>query len=102
MVETDGAYRTQDMALATVLVSAGFKCSLERLNSQRVCWVFADPRPERAEDFENLLDAYESHSCRVEPRSFIIETARVREEMMGFLGIPSRRRLPDAPSAQTA
>lgn len=105
MVETDRAFRTQDMALATVLVSAGFTYILERLNSYRVCWVFGDISESKEEEFENLVERYENHGCRVEPQSFMIESARVREQMLTFLGVPNRRRprpRPDAPSAQTA
>lgn len=103
MVEVDGAFRTQDLALVVVLASEGYTYTHERTNSHRCQFVFDCP-VDREEDFDDLIDAYEGGNVKVEPRSFVIEQARVRDKMMRFLGVPNRRRRPgsDAPSAQTA
>lgn len=100
MVETDGAFGTDDLALAVVLISEGYSYKLERLNSKQVRWIF-NPPEHREEEFDELLGAYDERAVRVEPRSFMIEYARVRGEMFRFLGAPDRRRHPDAPSVST-
>lgn len=102
MIEADGAYRTGDMTLATVLVASGFKYILERHNRKRAAWVFLDVDSEREDDFDDLVDSYESGSCRVEPRAFVEELARVRTELYRFLGVGSRQHDGTAPAARPA
>lgn len=101
MVETDGAFRTTDMTLASVLAAAGFTYLVERLNSTSIAWLF-EPALEREEEFDNLVGAYDERGCKVEPRSFMEEVARIRREMYDALGIKpnSRRRAPSATSGQ--
>lgn len=85
------------MVLATVLISKGFGYTLERLNSRKAVWRFDCP-PEREEEFDDLIDAYEQHSVRVEPRSFLEEYAQIRKELYKLLDSNPVRR-PFTPSA---
>lgn len=103
MVETDGAFRTTDLTLAVVLAAAGYRYDLERLNSRKIAWVFDCPLRERkAEEFDDLVAAYDEHSCKVEPRSFVEEMARVRSQMYEKLGItPISRRRPASSADRT-
>lgn len=95
-------YRTDDMALATVLRGQGFKYRLERMGHRRAVWAFRyNGEGERLDD---LIDEYEDHSCKVEPRAFTRDLAEVRNELFKFLGEPERRQArratsPDAASA---
>ena len=90
-VETDGAFRTTDLALATVLVVKGYKHKVEKLNTRTVAWVFV-PDSQQEEGFEDIIAAYAEYGCRVEPKSFIEEMARLRAEMYQHLNIRDRRR----------
>lgn len=94
MVEVDGAFRTDDMTLAAVLVSQGYRCTIERLNSRHAVWVFKDD----SEEFGDLVEAYEEGSVKVEPKSFMIEFSRVRSELYEFLGHRAQRRPRSAPA----
>ena len=94
-----GEFRTDDMALATVLRGQGFTYRLERLGHRKAVWIFDDG----GESLDDLIDEYEEHSCKVEPRAFTRDLAEVRNELFKFLGEPERRQprrtSPDAASA---
>lgn len=94
--EDDGAFRTKDMALATVLSCQGFRYHLERISAKDALWVF-EPPANREDEFDDLVDSYNNHACKVEPRSFVVEWGKVRTKLYAFLGI-SRRRA-DGPSS---
>lgn len=100
MVEADGAFQTQDLTLAVILASSSFEYRLGKVD-QRCMWTFV-PNIDRDEELDALVFAYAQHGLKVEPRRFVADMARMREEMYRFLGIGDRRRKPIAPSAQTA
>jgi hypothetical protein len=89
MVGAGGAFGTDDLALATTLVCAGFEYELKRLNSTKAAWVF-DPPDDREEEFFDLLTSYESRTCTVEPWSYTIELSRMKSKLFSFLGRPGR------------
>lgn len=97
MVETDGAYRTDDMCLAVVLSCAGFQSKMEQLNSTKVVWAFSDIPPDREEELEDIVDAYAEYGSKVEPRAFLFEYVKVRSNLFAFLDAGRR---PVAPSRQ--
>lgn len=94
-----GEYRTDDMALATLLRGQGLAYRLERLGYRKAVWIF---RYTDDETFDNILDEYIDHSAKVEPRTFVQELAQVREELFAFLGEPERRQLRHASSSDAA
>lgn len=81
----DGAYRTDDMACATVLALAGYSYELSKITERKVLWVFR-PTLEQEEEFDDLLDKYEGWSASVEPRRFIIRFSELRDELFATLG----------------
>src|SRR5580765_4688740 len=103
MPVADGAFRTDDMALAAVLTSHEFKYTLERVQDSRwIIWAFECP-DDRGTEFDQILEKYDEFEYRIEPRSFVQVLARVRRELHNCRQPPvtlrhSVRRA-DAPSA---
>jgi len=89
MVEAGEAFGTDDLALATTLVCAGYGYELRRLNSTKAAWVF-NPPEDGEDEFYNLVTSYESRSCAVEPWSYTIELSRMKAALFQFLGRPGR------------
>jgi len=85
MADAGGAFGTDDLALATTLVCAGFGYELKRLNSTKVMWLF-DPPQSREDEFFDMLTRYESRTCTVEPWSYTIELSRMKSKLFTFLG----------------
>jgi len=76
------------MCLVTVLTGAGFKYTLERLSASKAIWIFVVPTdPDDEERFEDICDNFDSYDCKVEPRSFIEDLAKIRKEMYELMGI---------------
>lgn len=100
MVEADGAFRTTDMAFATVLILNGYNPVMENLSAKQVAWVIG---PEDwDEDIDDLENAYKRGACMVEPLRFMRELRNVRQRMYDILGIgsqPQGTRIRRAPSA---
>jgi hypothetical protein len=86
-VEIDEAFRTTDLALATVLSGTGFvKFRLERQQTgEGAIWVFEDPPEDRAEEFERLIAAYGEGRIKVEPKTFARQLGAVRAHLYSFL-----------------
>lgn len=87
MIELDGTVKTDDMALATVLIIHGYNPVMERRGS-KVIWVVRSDDVE--EDTEDLIHEYLAGGCLVEPVRFMREAAVVRDRMYKFLGIPPK------------
>jgi hypothetical protein len=94
--QADGAFRTEDMALAAYLACCGYRYEIERLNSRMAVWAFAEPV---GDEMDDQIDAYENYQVRVEPRAYLKEVGRVRSELYAFLNNRAPRR--GAPSADT-
>lgn len=88
MPDSDGKYGTVDLAEATVLSGWGFSYELERLSKTQARWVFTPPiEGSDAEDkFWETVQRYKEGACTVEPRSFLLEVKKVRNELYTFLG----------------
>jgi hypothetical protein len=84
LAEADGAFRTTDMALAAVLASQGFAFRLERLSSTQGAWVFQ--RDGESDELDDIIGTYEDRGCKVEPRAYLEEVARVRNALYSFMG----------------
>ena len=80
----NGSLRTDDMALATLLVVNGLDYQLDR--GQRddgypICfWVFSSNNRSR-----QLVEQYVSRRSRVEPNKFVRTWGVIRKEMLEFL-----------------
>jgi hypothetical protein len=96
MLEVDGTIKTDDMALATVLIINGYNPVMERRGGT-VIWVVRSDEVE--EDTEDLIHEYMAGGCLVEPVRFIREAAIVRDRMYRFLGIPPKMVRPNSASA---
>ena len=98
MVETDGAFRTGDMTLATLLTIQGYESKMELVGIKAILWVFEElPDDGQQEIFDDLIDAYQEYACKVEPRNFVLALVQVRRDMFAFMNSGGR---PGAPSAQ--
>lgn len=91
-----GAFKTDDMALATVLSINGYEYKLVKLTNSKALWAFTHT-DEQEDDFDTLLDAFDSYECAVEPRQFVLKLAEIRSELYTFL--PNRRPSASAPAA---
>jgi hypothetical protein len=83
MIHLDGAMKTDELSLATVLVLNGYAPIMERAD-KGVVWVIR--RNEVDDLLEEILEDFRSGGCRVEPRRFMRELRVVREDMYKFLG----------------
>ena len=100
MERADGAFQTGDMSLAAVLALNGFSYKLEE-DGRRCRWVFKHSL-DQEEELDQIVFTYAQNGSLVEPRAYLGEVSRLREEMYRFLGIGDRRRRSSAsPSAQS-
>lgn len=83
-MSADGAFQTQDLALASLLYGQGFNYTLIRMGRKKAAWVFVPPL-EKEEDFDNLVCDYEDRAARVCPASFVQDLKVVREGLYDFL-----------------
>jgi hypothetical protein len=88
MIELDGTVKTDDMALATVLILNGYNPVMER-RGRGVVWVVRCDDVE--EDTEDLIHEYLAGGCLVEPVRFMREVGVVRDRMYKFLGVQATR-----------
>jgi|SRR5882672_1056999 len=93
----DGCFKTDDMALAVVLRSCGYRSKLEfMLGSNRMAlWVFDASDDQATDDLEDIVREYAGGETLVEPKGFLQLTKEVREELYSFLGTRSGRRVSD-------
>ena len=84
-------YRTTDLAEASLLAANGYKYELERLNQHQAAWVFG-VTGSTEEDFFELSEQYQGRSARVEPRAFLAQVKKVRNELYRFLGDDAPRK----------
>jgi hypothetical protein len=101
MSQADGAFRTEDMAFATVLIMNGYNPVMERrVNTSSVLWVIS--AEDWDEGIDELCEDYARGACLVEPRRFMREIGHVRQRMYAYLGVgdkPRGVRIQRAPSA---
>src|SRR5580765_5433536 len=91
MIEHDGALRTEEMSLATVLRMHGYEPKMDK-RGRRVVWVVEE---DAVDDYlKDLIREYLSGELRIEPRRFVREFTLVRMELYNFLDIkePNERR----------
>jgi hypothetical protein len=92
----DGAYRTDDMALATMLALAGFAYQLTKITEHKAIWIFTATES-RQEEMDDLIDDYAEFKGKVEPRAFVTRWGELRRELFMIVPPPHRRR-PAAPA----
>jgi hypothetical protein len=85
MIGHDGALRTEEMSLATILRMHGYEPRMERKSERVIVWVI--DRDNVDEYLEDLLAEYLSGEVRIEPRRFLQEFGLVRKELYNFLDI---------------
>lgn len=83
-------FRTDDMALATVLVMREFEIGqFEKLSRNKVVFIFSFS-DERQDELDEILGDYDELSYKVEPKTFIKEVAKLRSRIYE-IAPPSRR-----------
>lgn len=75
----DGCLRTNDMALATVVIMNGYNPKMSKVDGEVEFLVHLDA--EEASDMRELLDEYMQGECLVEPKRFVRELAGVRKDV---------------------
>jgi hypothetical protein len=85
----EGCYRTDDLALATMLAMEGFEYSIKKLSSKKAIWIFTFSH-EMEEDFEDLIADYDQYAAKVEPRAFVLRWGEMRRELFHYCP-PTRR-----------
>lgn len=78
MLEVDGRLRTDDMALAAVLLCFGYTPELVR-TAHKVEFVLPEEEVDR--ETHELVDEYLRGACRVEPVRFIREYVATRKQV---------------------
>lgn len=79
-----GVYRTDDLALATILTLAGYKYRLVRITDRKCVWDFSCV-DDRQEDFEDIVGDFWEFKYRVEPRAFTTRWAEMRKELFALI-----------------
>jgi hypothetical protein len=84
MPAADGTFRTDDMALATVLALGGFKYEVIKYTERKALWIFSW-EDTREEEFDDLVDNYQDflHMCEV--RQFIQRYKELKTEITNKL-----------------
>ncbi len=90
MIKRDSEnYKTDDMALATVLRIRDVDMELElsefARNGKRAVWVVA-----ATPEVDDIIEEFKYEATRVEPKQFMIAVRSVREELYSFLGITGK------------
>lgn len=90
----DNLFRTQDLALATILSLSGYRYTLEyQLGSTRYADFLFDLGDEEWEELEKIVTRYDEGEYAVEPKGFVERQKVVREALYDFLGTRGNRRL---------
>ena len=87
----NGSYRTDDLALATVIAMAGYSYKLKKLTERKAIWIFQVPAS-LEEDLEMLLADYEEFAAEVEPRAFVLKWGEMRRELFAMIPAPPKQR----------
>ena len=87
----DCVYRTDDLALATVLSLKGYKYQMAKLTQRKVIWDFVYEDPQE-DDFLDLVHDFWEFNSTVEPRAFTLRWAEMRREL--FQLVPPGDRQP--------
>lgn len=78
MLVQDGSYKTNDMALATVLCMNGYTPVMHRVGRDVE---FTITQEDVDEFMEQLVDDYVRGACRVEPKRFVRELRAIRKDV---------------------
>lgn len=89
-------YRTDDLALATVLSLKGYEYEMTKLTQRKVIWDFMYTDPQE-DDFLDLVHDFWQFSASVEPRAFTLRWAEMRREL--FRLVPPIDRQPTREAA---
>jgi len=87
----EGDFRTDDLALATVLSIEGYRLAMEKTLETTVVWVVNDEDAD--DDLASLVEEYLGNRYRVEPRAFVKELHVVRSRMYELLNFKGNKRL---------
>jgi hypothetical protein len=91
----DGAFRTDNLAMAVVLSMAGFEYTLQKITARKAIWVFEHPG-DKEEEFDDLIGDFDEFACKVEPRAFVLRHAEMRNEIFKLLPKPRHQVAPSS------
>ena len=83
-------YRTDDLALATVLSIAGYSYRMDKMTQRKVAWDFSYDESQ-AEEFEDIVHDFWEFASKVEPRAFVLRWAEMRRELFRLVPPPDRQ-----------